>query len=400
MATDIERLIVSMEARTNAFEREMKRAQSQVASVTKRIEDDFAKANTNVKRQIDLMSSTAVGGFKNISAAAVSAFSIAEIGKMAEAWTNVGSAIQGAGVEASRAAGVQNDIAEIALRSRSGFAETASLYTRLTRASKDLGATQKEVAEVTETVGKALKLSGASASEANASILQLGQALGSGRLNGDELRSLSENAPVLIQASAKEFGVATGKVKELGEEGKLTADRVFKALRSAAGEINTAFSRVALTPTQAFTNLTTEATRFLGTSSLVQAGMSGLSASIQIVANNIDAFGTGAAALGTILLARYIAGGIVPATAATIAFLASLRPVPLAIDAITAAQARQQGAAGTGAAINALSAASQRATGSVTALGRALAFVGGGPGLAIIGIAAAVAYAASESAKG
>lgn len=98
------------------------------------------------------------------------------------------------------AGAVSNEIADIAQRSRTGIAEVADLYARLTRTGKDFGATQGEIATATETVSKALKVSGASAAETQSTLVQLGQALGSGRLQGDELRSMLENAPVVAQA--------------------------------------------------------------------------------------------------------------------------------------------------------------------------------------------------------
>ena len=80
---------------------------------------------------------------------------------------------------------------------------------------------------------------------------QLGQALASGKLQGDELRSLLENMPVLAQALARELGVGIGQLREMGAAGQLTADRVFPALLAASEKINGEFDKMPPTMSRA-----------------------------------------------------------------------------------------------------------------------------------------------------
>lgn len=126
-----------------------------------------------------------------------------------------------------------SELNEIARATRSGLSETADLYAKLLRSTAGVAKSELEVAKATEIVNKAFKAGGAAASEQAAGILQLAQGLGSGMLQGDELRSVRENAPLLAQAIADYFGTTIAGLKELGSEGQLTSDKIFQAILAA-----------------------------------------------------------------------------------------------------------------------------------------------------------------------
>ena len=124
----------------------------------------------------------------------------------------------------------QADVRRIAADTRSGLEETASLYGNFSRGARELGATQAEAARATETFSKTLKISGADAGQAASATLQFGQALASGALRGDELNSILEASPRLARLLTDSLGVPIGKIKELGEAGALTSDKLLAAL--------------------------------------------------------------------------------------------------------------------------------------------------------------------------
>lgn len=116
-----------------------------------------------------------------------------------------------------------------ATEARQGYAQ---LYAALR--GTGIGATQLEVLFVG--LNKAAIASGASAAEASAGLLQLKQGLASGRLQGDELRSVLESLPALSQALADQLGVSVSELKKLGGEGKITSDVIFEAAKKFAGQ--------------------------------------------------------------------------------------------------------------------------------------------------------------------
>lgn len=253
MATDMERLIVSLEARTKAFENALIKANTTAQKQLRNIEKKFA--DTNKKLELKPQSGGGFGGFGGFGKVAGVALAAREVQKYADAWTEAGNKIAAASQISGRQARSLSELNRIATTTRSGITETVDLYSKLLMATKDVAKSEEEVARATEIVNKSFKAGGQSAAAQASGILQLGQALGSGVLQGDELRSLRESAPVLLQSIAKEFGVTIAGLKDLGAEGQLTSDRVFKAILAGAPQIEKAFSSTNATIGDSFTLL-------------------------------------------------------------------------------------------------------------------------------------------------
>ena len=139
------------------------------------------------------------------------------------------------------------ELLSISKRTQTSVEGNAQVFQRLNQSMLQMGGTQADTLRLTELLAKAIKVSGASAVEAKAAMLQFGQALGSGKLAGDELRSLLENAPYLMRQLADGLGVPIGALKQLGEDGKLTADVVVNALSKSAERITADFAKFPLT---------------------------------------------------------------------------------------------------------------------------------------------------------
>jgi tape measure domain-containing protein len=146
---------------------------------------------------------------------------------------------------------------DIALDTRTGLDETVTLYAKVAMGARQMGASQTQIATVTSNIAKAIAASGANAAEANSAVLQLGQALASGRLQGDELRAILESAPELANQIAKGLGRTVSEMRTLGAEGKLTSKDVFEALLKSTNEINQKAANIGVTFGGAFTNLKT-----------------------------------------------------------------------------------------------------------------------------------------------
>lgn len=243
--TDMERLIISLEARTRAFEKQLKQANATAQRQLRSIEKQFADTNKKLKLNAP---GGVLGGLRGAGAGALgAAFGANEVVKYADAWVEAGNKIAAASQISGKQARSLRELNGLATETRSGLEETVDLYAKLLRATKDVAQNEAEVAQATEIVNKAFKAGGAAASEQAAGVLQLSQALGSGFLQGDELRSLRENAPLIAQAIADEFGTTIAGLKELGAEGKLTTDRVFKAILNSKAQIDRAFGTTTAT---------------------------------------------------------------------------------------------------------------------------------------------------------
>ncbi|MGC8808592.1 MAG: tape measure protein, partial [Thiomonas sp.] len=131
----------------------------------------------------------------------------------------------------------------IAQRMGASLDSVATVYGKMQQATRGLGFEQSQALQLTESVSQALRISGASASESSAALLQFGQAMASGVLRGDEFNSVMENAPRLARALADGLGVSIGKLRQMAEAGQLTADVVSKALLSQSAVLKAEYAQ-------------------------------------------------------------------------------------------------------------------------------------------------------------
>ncbi|WP_368641769.1 tape measure protein [Castellaniella ginsengisoli] len=124
------------------------------------------------------------------------------------------------------------------------YLATGDLFTSVSRNRKELGLGLDQSLQLTDTIGKLLTIGGGSAGSQQAALTQLGQALGSGVLRGDELNSILEQAPRLAQAVADSFGVSVGQLRKLGQEGKLTSKELADGLLKLGKDIDAEFERM------------------------------------------------------------------------------------------------------------------------------------------------------------
>ena len=150
---------------------------------------------------------------------------------------------------------LEDKLYAMAQKDRQGLNSMGDLYYKVARGVQRFGVSQEDSLRVTDVVSKALTVGGASAQEASASILQLGQALGSGVLQGDELRSLDENASTLMNHIADHFGVTMGQLRQMGAQGQLTSEAVIEAILASGDAIDGEFSKMPMTIGQAQTKI-------------------------------------------------------------------------------------------------------------------------------------------------
>lgn len=130
---------------------------------------------------------------------------------------------------------------------RGSFSEMADVVARFGNNAGDAFGSSEEVVAFADLIQKQMTIAGASTQEASNAMLQLSQALGSGVLRGDELNSIFEQAPNLIQSIADYLDVPIGKIREMAADGELSADVVKAAIFASADEINAKFEEMPMT---------------------------------------------------------------------------------------------------------------------------------------------------------
>ena len=150
---------------------------------------------------------------------------------------------------------LNNMIWESAQRSRMAYTDTAAFVAKLGNLAGNAFDSNADIINFAEQINKQIVLSGASATEASAALLQLTQGLSSGMLRGEELNSVLEQTPMIAQTIAKYMGVTTGEMRELASEGKVTAAVVKNAMLEAAEETNAKFEQMPMTWSQVWTSM-------------------------------------------------------------------------------------------------------------------------------------------------
>lgn len=226
------------------------RAKQKTESAFSGIESKARGANEELHK----MDST-LTGLKNKFVGALAflgvTLSLGNIIRMVDEWKVVNGQVALTTKNQQESLMVQKELYRMAIDTRQAYASTATLYASVARNSSELGKSAEDVLGFTEDVSRAMMIGGGSAASQQAALIQLGQALGSGVLRGDELNSIMEQAPRLAKAIAEGMGTTIGQLRVLGKEGKLTAIDVFDAIRKSSEKLKREMGKIPWTVNQA-----------------------------------------------------------------------------------------------------------------------------------------------------
>lgn len=217
--------------------------------------------------------------------------SVKNVIDMADAFTNMGARLRLVSASAQEAATAQEQLFRISQANQTALIETTTLYTRAAVGLKDMGKSQADVLKTVDALGKALKISGASTSEATAGLLQFGQAMTSGVVNGDEFRSIVENMPRVAKAMADGMGITLGQLRKMSEEQRLTSEKAVDALMTQTNQLNSEASKIPLTVGRAWTELSNAMLKYVGEANEAYGLADKLAKSLEYVADHAKAVG-------------------------------------------------------------------------------------------------------------
>lgn len=363
----------------------------------------------------------AVGGFAFLAQATREFLKMADSMRLVEARINL---VSTAGADASQ---VLDQLVEISKENRVNLDTTSRLYTRLVPAMESFkvnleGATSATDAalKVTKAFGAALLISGANTQEAIAATTQFTQAMASGKLAGDEFRSVSEAAPAFLKAIADGSGYARSELKALSSEGKLTTELISQALLKMQSSLEAKAAKVPVTMGQAFERVKTDLMVFsrdlnestgavdlvVDTIEMLGIVIQGLGSGLAMMKEAVDPLNDSLNGMGTSLGQLLFAASSVYVLSKNLAAIIGVAGIAGAATTaggalVTATAAMRGYAAATAisiAATGTLSTALFAARGAVLALGAALASTPIGVILAGAATAAGILYFNSEQA--
>lgn len=289
-------LTVDLLLKSGSFERDSGKAARVVKRDMETIQSSMSDAT---RRGADEVSA----GFRRVAFEAVGMTSAlaavkAVIGK-ADEWTNLNNRLRLVTKDQAAFVAAQQDVVQIAKATRQPLGATAELYQRIAMNQDALGLSGAGLARVVETISKTMVISGSSAAAAEGALIQLGQAFASGALRGEELNSVLEGAPALAQEIAKGLNVPMGKLRELGQAGKLSADQVIKALERQASAVDQAFGKMDVTVGQSLTLLNTNLSEMIGRADDATGASQALAAGIGLLGNNLQTVAVASAAVAS-----------------------------------------------------------------------------------------------------
>ncbi|MCV0219820.1 tape measure protein [Stenotrophomonas sp. Ps181] len=309
-------LTVDLLLKSGSFERDSGKA----ARVVKRdMETIQASMSDASRRGADEVSA----GFRRVAFEAVGMTSAlaavkAVIGK-ADEWTNLNNRLRLVTKDQAAFVAAQQDVVQIAKATRQPLGATAELYQRIAMNQDALGLSGAGLARVVETISKTMVISGSSAAAAEGALIQLGQAFASGALRGEELNSVLEGAPALAQEIAKGLNVPMGKLRELGQAGKLSADQVINALQRQASAVDDAFGKMDATVGQSLTLLNTNLSEMIGRADDATGASQALAAGIGLLGSNLQTVAVASAAVASGPLVKALLSRVAAANAAVAA---------------------------------------------------------------------------------
>lgn len=233
-------------------------------------------------------SADAVDFLKNALMTLGAALSARELVRLLDTYTNLQNRLRATGLEAQNLTAVYQQLLGVANSTRQSFEGTVETYSRLANSARDMGLSQQELIGFTESLNQAIALSGASATEAQAAMIQLAQGMASGVLRGDELNSVMEQLPTVADIIAKQLGVTRGQLRKMGEEGKITADIIFDAFQNARGELADRFAKSVPTIGQAFQILKNNVIDLIGKMDEATGISTALSKAIMFLSENLE----------------------------------------------------------------------------------------------------------------
>lgn len=193
---------------------------------------------------------SAWGGVGTLIKTAVAAFGVKQIIGLADSMTQTTARLGLMNDGMQTTAELQDMIMKSANRSRASYQATADAVSKMGIMAKDAFGSNEELIAFSELINKQFTIAGTSAAGVDAAMLQLTQAMSSGVLRGEELNSVFEQAPTIVQTIADYLNVPIGKIREMAAEGQITSTIVKNAMLSSADEINAKFAAMPMTFSQ------------------------------------------------------------------------------------------------------------------------------------------------------
>lgn len=385
---EIDPLVLELVAKNQRYLADMRSTTASVDQMLGRQEASVRKLEMEMQRATGSIGSA----FKGLAATLATAFTGRELVQMLDSFTRYQNALKVAGLQGDELASVQEKLFETAQRNGVAIEAVGTLYGRAAQSSKELGASTQDLLQFTNAVSASLRITGTSTEEASGALLQLGQALGSPRVQAEEFNSLIDTMRPLLVEAAKNIDGTGGslagliaKLKDTKGPG-LSNVELFRGITAAMAVLEKTAGQTALTLSARFTTLSNALTTYFGEADKANGVSVALGSAIQALADNLDVIIPSLAIIATAIGSKYVlaAGAAIAANTSLAASATGAATEMGLLGASTfALQARMAGAATTAEALSF----------AMAGLGRTIPF------LAVTALVTGLGYMAVESSN-
>ncbi len=287
MAGALGTLNIDLTLNTASFTNAINRSQHQTERFNQSVRVSLQSITVQQERMASQTAKSAMS-FANFAKVVTGALSINQVINYADSWTDLQNRMKLVTNSTEALNKATNDVYTIAQKTYQSLDATAQVYQRFSDNAERLGINQLKVAELTETVSKAVSLSGTSAAAAATGLTQFGQALAAGQLRGQDLNSVIEQISGLAQAIAEGMGISMGELKQRAQDGETSIDKIIESLERVKASVDQKFATSVTTVSQSFTNLQSAMTKFVGEANQSTGATQLLNTGLSVLSNNFS----------------------------------------------------------------------------------------------------------------
>lgn len=263
MATDVERLVVSLEANIKRYEREMAKARGVTESALRDVERSVSSSASKIEGAMARVGSSIRLGI----AGALAGISLGSLNSLIDTYTKVQNSLKVTGLAGETLSKTFDQLYAIAQKQGAPLETLAGLYSSAAQSQKELNASSADLIIFTNSVATALRAGGVGAVQADQALTQLGQALRSGKVQWEDLESVVDSAPTILKAAAagiKEAEGSVGKLIQLVKDGKVSSEALFRAINAGLPAVQALSDLTNETASQGLARLNNALTTFAG----------------------------------------------------------------------------------------------------------------------------------------
>lgn len=275
LSLDTVQFVQSMNRSAKSAEQFARNAQSELSKIERSIDHLNKTAG-----KVEFFGKTLLAGFSGVQI-------VSSLKAQADHYTELSNKIKLVSDSEKQHAQAMAAVFDISMKTAQSTQAVSAVYQSFAQNAKELGISQRQVADVTETISKAVAISGASAAEAQNSLTQFGQVLLMGKFRAQEYNSVMTQTPAVMQAIARGLGVTMAQLKAMSDDGELTTDKIIIGIERSKASVDELYGKTSTTVSASLQNLSTATEKWVGELDSSLGATEAVASAINVLANNL-----------------------------------------------------------------------------------------------------------------